>query len=64
MTAASKKKFGRYKILSAIGAGAMGEVFLAEDPKLKRILQARVNFDRTKNFLPGQSSLCFLKELQ
>ncbi|MDQ3712421.1 MAG: serine/threonine protein kinase, partial [Acidobacteriota bacterium] len=58
MTAASKKKIGRYKILSAIGAGAMGEVFLAEDPKLERkvalkILPERftVNQDRLNRFI-------------
>ena len=30
------KKFGHYKVQSAIGAGGMGEVYLAEDTRLER----------------------------
>jgi serine/threonine protein kinase/tetratricopeptide (TPR) repeat protein len=58
MTVASKKKFGRYKILSAIGAGAMGEVFLAEDTRLERKVALKilpekftVNQDRLNRFV-------------
>ncbi|MBA3693795.1 MAG: protein kinase, partial [Acidobacteria bacterium] len=58
MTAAPKKRFGRYKILSAIGAGAMGEVFLAEDTKLERKVALKilpqkftVNQDRLNRFI-------------
>ncbi len=44
------QKFGHYKILSAIGAGGMGEVFLAEDSRLGRkvaikILPAKISAD-------------------
>jgi serine/threonine protein kinase len=31
MTSFPEKYFGLYKIISAIGAGGMGEVYLAED---------------------------------
>ncbi len=31
------QQIGRYTIISALGAGGMGEVYLAEDTKLDRI---------------------------
>jgi len=31
------QQIGRYTIISALGAGRMGEVYLAEDTKLDRI---------------------------
>ena len=36
MTLAAGARLGPYEILSAIGAGGMGEVYRAKDPRLAR----------------------------
>src|SRR5258707_7606952 len=58
MTIAAGTKLGRYEIRSKIGAGGMGEVYLAQDTKLDRkvalkILPAEVaaHPDRMKRFV-------------
>ncbi len=35
-------KLGHYEIISPIGAGGMGEVFLAEDTRLRRQVALKV----------------------
>src|ERR1700694_2618949 len=42
MTIASGTKLGPYEILSAIGAGGMGEVYRARDTRLDRIVAIKV----------------------
>ena len=36
------KKTGRYKVQFAIGAGGMGEMFLAEDAELERKVALKI----------------------
>ena len=57
MTLAPKTQLGRYEIRSLIGAGGMGEVYLAQDTSLNRrvalkVLPAEVasNQDRMRRF--------------
>ena len=42
MTLASGTRLGRYEIRSQIGAGGMGEVYLAEDSRLRRKVALKV----------------------
>src|SRR5712691_11339003 len=53
MTLAAGTNLGRYEIRSQLGAGGMGEVYLAQDTKLERtvalkILPAEVAADRNR----------------
>ena len=58
MSIETGKTLGHYKVISSIGAGGMGEVYLAEDTKLDRkialkVLPAEVakNTDRMQRFI-------------
>src|SRR5512144_2685532 len=58
MSVAEGTRLGRYEVRSAIGAGGMGEVYLAQDTKLDRkvalkVLPAEVaaNRDRMRRFV-------------
>ena len=42
MTLTTGTKLGPYEILAPIGAGGMGEVYRARDPKLKRDVAIKV----------------------
>src|SRR6058998_2085708 len=57
MTIAIDTKLGRYEIRSKIGAGGMGEVYLAQDTKLDRKVALKIlpselatNQDRMRRF--------------
>src|SRR5216683_4463631 len=67
MTISAGTKLGRYEIRSKIGAGGMGEVYLAQDTKLDRkialkILPAEVasNRDRMDRFVREAKSAAAL----
>src|SRR5712692_6027753 len=67
MTIAAGTKLGRYEIVSKIGAGGMGEVYLAQDTKLDRrvalkILPADVasSRDRMERFIREAKSAAAL----
>ena len=53
MTLAAGTKLGRYEIRSKIGAGGMGEVYLAEDTQLHRKVALKILLRKS---LPNQAA--------
>ena len=57
MAISSRKRIGRYEVLTLLGAGGMGEVYLAQDTKLDRKLAIKilpadlVGQDRVRRFI-------------
>src|SRR5258706_4411427 len=67
MTIAAATKLGRYEIRSKIGAGGMGEVYLAQDTKLDRKVALKIlpvdvasNRDRMERFIREAKSAAAL----
>lgn len=47
----SGRRLGPYEILTAIGAGGMGEAYKARDTRLDRIVAIKILPDRSNSFL-------------
>src|SRR5260370_42503815 len=67
MTLATGTRLGRYEIRSQIGAGGMGEVYLAEDSQLRRRVALKIlppdiaaNKDRMRRFVQEAQSAAAL----
>ena len=56
------RQFGSYKILSQLGAGGMGEVYLAEDTRLNR--KVAIKFILARSTADEQAQKRFIREAQ
>jgi eukaryotic-like serine/threonine-protein kinase len=56
------RQLGSYKILSQLGAGGMGEVYLAEDSRLKR--KVAIKFLPLRSIADGQAQKRLVREAQ
>ena len=54
MSLSAGTTLGRYEIRSQIGVGGMGEVYLAEDTKLRRKVALKVKYDCRRFREPGE----------
>ena len=57
MAILSGKRLGPYEILSAIGAGGMGEVYRARDTRLERIVAVKIQGSRKSAATPPETPL-------
>jgi serine/threonine protein kinase len=60
MTIAAGTRFGHYEIISLLGAGGMGEVYLAQDTKLPRTIALKILTDKAA--LNPQDARRFVQE--
>jgi eukaryotic-like serine/threonine-protein kinase len=57
MAILSGKRLGPYEILSAVGAGGMGEVYRAQDTRLERTVAVKIQGSRTSAATPPETPL-------
>ena len=57
MSLATGSKLGPYEVLAAIGAGGMGEVYRARDPRVGRDVAFKVSAERFSELLQSAGTI-------